>query len=115
VSSKKGRREDAAPLAVDSIQRPKRGTPEHAKAKDDAVAVQRLILAGDEVGAWSALFASPAAYFSLQSMPHVTNANAKKIAAFLNAHTDRPHRQHGSRVNVPKNPVAVLPPRSVQV
>ncbi len=44
MSSKKGHREDGGvALAVDPIQRSKRGMPELAKAKDNAVATQRLI------------------------------------------------------------------------
>ncbi len=103
---------DRSPLAVASIARPKRGTPEHGKAQEDAAAIRDKVLAGNEAGALAALLANTAAYFPLRSMPHGTNANAKKIAAFLTAHTDRPHRQHGSRTNVPirfSRPAAARP------
>src|ERR1700676_2065979 len=92
---------DDAALALASIPRAKRGTVEHEKAQKDAAAIRDMVLASNEGAARSALLANPSAYFPLRSMPHGTNANAKKMAAFLTAHTDRPHRQHGSRTNVP--------------
>ncbi len=92
---------DGAPLALASIPRAKRGTVEHEQAQQQAAAIRNMVLAGNEGAARSALLANPSAYFPLRSMPHGTNANAKKVAAFLTAHTDRPHRQHGSRTNVP--------------
>jgi hypothetical protein len=92
---------DGGPLALASVARAKRGTVEHEKAQKDAAAIRDMVLAGNERAARSALLANPSAYFPLRSMPHGTNANAKKMAAFLTAHTDRPHRQHGSRTNVP--------------
>ena len=91
---------DGAPLALASIPRAKRGTVEHKRPRRTPRRSATWFSRG-RGSARSALLANPSAYFPLRSMPHGTNANAKKMAAFLTAHTDRPHRQHGSRTNVP--------------